>query len=174
MYCFIFKCTCVNFPDKNHPERVHHPGLSGQVDPDDQDHHPGAGCGVRPQPGEGGAPGPRGLLLRQHLLVPLPQVQQERGQEARGETRTGRLGRCLWENGPADACSSLQVLSAASAAGVSVAFGAPIGGVLFSLEEVSDQRRVWLSVALLYFDFTCSQFRCVHDHTRLHTGFELT
>ncbi|XP_077869292.1 H(+)/Cl(-) exchange transporter 4-like [Saccoglossus kowalevskii] len=30
-----------------------------------------------------------------------------------------------------------EVLSAASAAGVSVAFGAPVGGVLFSLEEVS-------------------------------------
>lgn len=86
-FFLVVKCTFVNFPDKNHPQRVYHPGISGQVDPYDQDHHPGAGCGVRPQSGEGGAAGPCGLLLRQHLLVPLPQVQQERGQETRGETR---------------------------------------------------------------------------------------
>ena len=35
-----------------------------------------------------------------------------------------------------------EVLSAAAAAGVSVAFGAPVGGVLFSLEEVSAGDRV--------------------------------
>lgn len=36
-----------------------------------------------------------------------------------------------------DVAKRREILSAASAAGVSVAFGAPIGGVLFSLEEVS-------------------------------------
>jgi hypothetical protein len=34
-----------------------------------------------------------------------------------------------------------EVLSAAAAAGVSVAFGAPVGGVLFSLEEVCMYRK---------------------------------
>lgn len=71
--------------DQNHPERVHHPGLPGEVDPADKDRHAGSGRVVGPQPGEGGPAGPCGLLLWKPLLQPLLQVQQERGQEARGE-----------------------------------------------------------------------------------------
>lgn len=47
-----------------------------------------------------------------------------------------------------------EVLSAACAAGVAVAFGAPIGGVLFSLEEVSyffPAKVMWRRYGLLFF-----------------------
>jgi chloride channel 3/4/5 len=36
-----------------------------------------------------------------------------------------------------------EVLSAAAAAGISVAFGSPIGGVLFSLEASNPRKRLW-------------------------------
>ncbi|KAI9105517.1 chloride channel [Phlyctochytrium arcticum] len=45
-----------------------------------------------------------------------------------------------------------EILSAASAAGVSVAFGAPIGGVLFSLEEVS----YYFSYKTMWRSFFCA------------------
>jgi len=45
-----------------------------------------------------------------------------------------------------------EMLSAASAAGVSVAFGAPIGGVLFALEEVS----YYFPLKTLYRSFLCA------------------
>ncbi|OMJ17510.1 H(+)/Cl(-) exchange transporter 3 [Smittium culicis] len=45
-----------------------------------------------------------------------------------------------------------QVISASAAAGVSVAFGAPIGGVLFSLEEVS----YYFSNSTLLYSFLCA------------------
>lgn len=77
-------CCVSSWVDQDHPEWVHHPGLPGEVDPADQDGDPGAGCSVWAEPGEGGTLGPRGLLLWKHFLIPLPQVQQERGQKARG------------------------------------------------------------------------------------------
>lgn len=47
------------------------------------------------------------------------------------------LGLLFWSPVNHNIGKRREILSAASAAGVAVAFGAPIGGVLFSLEEVS-------------------------------------
>ena len=43
----------------------------------------------------------------------------------------------LFEDHATNEAMRREVLSASSAAGISVAFGSPIGGVLFSLEEMS-------------------------------------
>lgn len=51
-----------------------------------------------------------------------------------------------------DEAKKMEILSAASAAGVSVAFGAPIGGVLFSLEEVSN----YFPLKTLWRSFFCA------------------
>ncbi|KAJ1655432.1 hypothetical protein IWQ61_004819 [Dispira simplex] len=79
-----------------------------------------------------------------------------------------------------------EILSAASAAGISVAFGAPIGGVLFSLEEVSyyfPSKTMWRSffcamVASVVLKFTnpfrtgkLVAFQVTYD--RVWHGFEL-
>lgn len=74
MTWLIYPCYLFSAPDQNHIEWVHHPRVPGEVDPDNQDHHPGPGCVIRAQPGEGGAPGPRGLLLWQHPMPPVHQV----------------------------------------------------------------------------------------------------
>ena len=63
------------FADQDHSERLHHPGLPGQVDVADQVGGDDAGGVCGPQPGQGGPLRPRRLLLRQHLLLPLPQVR---------------------------------------------------------------------------------------------------
>lgn len=50
---------------------------------------------------------------------------------------TGNIFSYLFPKYGRNEAKKREILSAAAAAGVSVAFGAPIGGVLFSLEEVS-------------------------------------
>lgn len=63
--------------DQNHPEWLYHQRLPGEVDPHHQDHHPGLGRVLGPQPGERGPSSARRLLLRQHPVSPLHQVQKE-------------------------------------------------------------------------------------------------
>jgi chloride channel 3/4/5 len=50
-----------------------------------------------------------------------------------------------------------EILSAASAAGMSVAFGAPIGGVLFSLEQVS----YYFPDKVMWHSFVCAMIAAV-------------
>lgn len=67
-----------------------------------------------------------------------------------------------------------EILSAAVAAGVSSAFGAPLGGVLFSLEAVSSYfppktmwRSFWCAVcAALVLQYMVSNSHCVHEPRR--------
>lgn len=84
-FWFISSKNLVSFSDQDHPEWLHHPWIPGEVDAHHEDHHSGAGCVLRVEFGERRPPGARGLLLRQHPLPPLHQIQKEWGQTARGE-----------------------------------------------------------------------------------------
>ncbi len=62
-----------------------------------------------------------------------------------------------------------EILSAGAAAGVAVAFGAPIGGVLFSLEEVS----YYFPLKTMWRSFFCAMFaafvvRLVNPYGKKH------
>ncbi len=61
-----------------------------------------------------------------------------------------------------------EILSAAAAAGVAVAFGAPTGGVLFSLEEVS----YYFPAKVLWRTFFCANIAALGLSLMnpLHTG----
>jgi len=74
--------------DQDYPEWFHHPRVPGQVDAADQVCGHDAVGGVGTVPGQGGALRARGLLLGQCLVLHLPQVRQQRGQETRGTTQT--------------------------------------------------------------------------------------
>ncbi|KNC78860.1 hypothetical protein SARC_08723 [Sphaeroforma arctica JP610] len=69
-----------------------------------------------------------------------------------------------------------EIMSAAAAAGVGVAFGAPIGGVLFSLEEVSyyfPHKTMWRSFfCALTAAGTLKVWNILHTHTSTELGAE--
>jgi chloride channel 3/4/5 len=61
---------------------------------------------------------------------------------------TGNVISRLFSKYRRDAAKTREILSASAAAGVAVAFGSPIGGVLFSLEEMSNHfplKTMWRS-----------------------------
>lgn len=78
---------------------------------------------------ERGSPSARCMLLCQHLPESITDSQQQRRYASYRSTKP--------LPGPDFALArKREILSAAAAAGISVAFGSPVGGVLFSLEVV--------------------------------------
>lgn len=61
------------------------------MDADHQNHHLSVGGVLWAEPGQRGAPGARRLLLWEHLVSPLHQIQEERSEAQRG---TGRRRCC--------------------------------------------------------------------------------
>jgi hypothetical protein len=90
----------------------------------------------------------KGYLLKRFYSLIGPSLFQ-RNLDIYTETLsyfTGNILSYLFPKYGKNEAKKREILSAAAAAGVSVAFGAPIGGVLFSLEEVSSNQQVEIKV----------------------------
>ena len=75
--CVLFILSVAIIADQNHSKWFHHSWLFGQVDIADKVGQHDAGCFGWSLSGQGGSLCARRMLLRQYLLISLPQVRPQ-------------------------------------------------------------------------------------------------
>lgn len=161
--CSRWKCLIIHsFTDKVYLEWFHHSRLSGKVDFRHQKCGVDAGCRIWAQFRK------RRLIKKcceiTRILVALTTFLCIAGPMVHLACCVGNIFSYMFPKYGKNEAKKREILSASAAAGVSVAFAAPVGGVLFSLEEAS----YFFPLKTLWRSFFCALvagwlFLYIHD-----------